>query len=84
MHYSANPKLKGEDSAFSKFIKNNKLNVAEYGAILLAYASHFRPTLLNDFMQNYLPKKGNFPEIGGVESKQLRKLNLLLMILQGA
>lgn len=70
--YTALPHLNGEVSTFSKFVKNNKLNIAEYVTILLAFAPHFRPNLLDNFIQNHLPKNGNFPEIGGVSSKQFR------------
>lgn len=70
--YTAVPDLSAEGSAFSKFVINNKLNIAEYITLLLAFAPHFRPTLLNDLIQTHLPTNGDFPEIGGVQSKQFR------------
>lgn len=61
-----------QQSFFSTFVLENKLNFDEVIVILLAFAPHISPNFLTNTVQQYFPKGGDFAEFGGVKGKNHR------------
>ncbi len=60
-----------EDGAPQNFIINN-FKDDEYIIFLLALAPHIQPNFIDVIIQQYLPKGGDFPEMGGVKGSSHR------------
>lgn len=60
------PGFINDQSPLAEFIQDHNPLFAEYTVLLLALASHIRPTLLDKTIRAALANEGDFPEIGGV------------------
>ena len=66
------PGFINDQSPLAEFIQNHNPLFAEYTVLLLALASHIRPTLLDRTIRAALANEGDFPEIGGVRDEVSR------------
>lgn len=64
--------LELKDEKLVAFIKENNLIQEEIITLLMALVSHVSPEFFNNFISEYLPNGGDFPEFGGVKGKNHR------------
>lgn len=64
--------LKEDDSSFSRFLLQHKMNTEEYTVLLLAFAPHIQATFFENIIQQYLPQGGDFIEFGGAKGNNYR------------
>lgn len=68
----AMPVFVPDDSAFTRFVQQRRLNTEEFVALLTGLAPHLDPGLFDAVIGEFLPNGGEFPAIGGVRSANSR------------
>lgn len=66
------PVVSYPDAPLPAFINQHALSLPEQLLLLLALAPHVDPVFFDDIIQQYIPKAGDFPQIGGVRGTQFR------------
>ena len=66
------PSIQDDDAPLTDFIQHRRLTVDEYVVLAIALAPHIKPHLFDQIIQEFLPKGGNFPPIGGVKNNNTR------------
>ncbi|WP_298740399.1 ATP-binding protein [uncultured Chitinophaga sp.] len=68
----APPVISYPQAPLPAFISEHALNLREQQLLLLALAPHISPVFFDEIIQQYIPKAGDFPQIGGVRGAQFR------------
>ncbi len=66
------PNFNGQATAFTDFVSKAALSLDEFILLLIALSPHIQPHFFDQFMNEYLPQDGDFPQLGGVRGKQHR------------
>lgn len=61
------PSIQDDDAPLTRFIQRKRLTVDEYVALGVALSPHIMPHLFQGLIQEFLPKGGDFPLIGGMK-----------------
>ncbi|WP_430408823.1 ATP-binding protein [Kordia sp.] len=61
-----------DNSEFSKFVIENKLQIFEILILLLSILPHVSPGFLTNILSEYFPNGSDFPEFGGVKGTNYR------------
>ena len=70
--YLPPPKLENEENPYVKFAVEYGLSAQERFILMLAFAPHIQPGLLEQLFSDYLKKDGMYPEIGGIRGEKSR------------
>jgi hypothetical protein len=66
------PAISNPEAPLPAFINTHGLSLPEQLLLLLALAPHVDPVFFDEIIQQYIPKAGDFPQIGGVRGTQFR------------
>lgn len=70
-HLPVSPVFEG-NSVLSSFVIGHNLSVEEFVVVMLALVPHLSPALITNCLSSYLPKGGDFVELGGVKGTNHR------------
>lgn len=62
----------GAPHPLARFCAANELSEDEFMVLILALVPHIQPYVLDESIQKFLPKGGNFPQIGGMRGTNQR------------
>lgn len=60
------------DDAYSRFVRDHKLDYASQLLVLLALLPWAKPDLLDRTIAQVLPEAGDYPQVGGIRGRQFR------------
>lgn len=66
------PAIQEDDAPFTRFVQHRRLSVDEYVILALGLQPHLVPHLFDDLIREFLPKGGDFPQIGGSKGTHSR------------
>ena len=69
---SITPPTVGEQSHYTRFVRDHKLTFNERLVLFLALVPHISPQFLDEAITGSLDQQGEFPQLGGVRGKTFR------------
>lgn len=66
------PVISHPEAPLPAFISRHALSLPEQLLLILALTPHVDPVFFDEIIQQYIPKAGDFPQIGGVRGTQFR------------
>src|ERR1044072_1918749 len=66
------PVISYPEAPLPAFITQHALSLPEQLLLVLALTPHVDPVFFDEIIQEYIPKAGDFPQIGGVRGSQFR------------